>query len=135
MRKDASDFAKDEYFSGQSDNRSIQENSFDKLLYSGVCWKSISSHKPVGRPVLFPWITPEIRKKIRRRNRTHVKAKKTGGSKLRAKFESLRREIKAGVKKQHGLYVNTLFVILMLIPETSTGTLIVKRKTCKVSHL
>ena len=55
-------------------------------------------------------------------NRTHVKAKKTGGSKLRAKFESLRREIKAGVKKQHGLYVNTLFVILRLIPETSTGT-------------
>ena len=55
-----------------------------------------------------PWITPEIRRKIRRRNKTHAKAKKTGSSKLRAKFESLRKEIKADVKKQHDLYVNNL---------------------------
>ena len=55
-----------------------------------------------------PWITPEIRRKIRRRNRTHDKAKKTGSSNIRAKFESLRREIKADVKKQHDLYVNNL---------------------------
>ena len=46
-----------------------------------------------------PWITPEIRRKIRRRNKTHAKAKKTGSSKLRAKFESLRKEIKASVGK------------------------------------
>ena len=40
----------------------------------------------------FPWITPEIRRKIRRRNMTHdLKAKKTGSSKLRSKFVSLRR--------------------------------------------
>ena len=55
-----------------------------------------------------PWIIPEIRRKTRRRNRTHAKAKKTGSSKLRAKFESLRKEIKADVKKQHDLYVNNL---------------------------
>ena len=29
MRKDASDFAKDKYFNGYSDNRSVQEN-FEK---------------------------------------------------------------------------------------------------------
>ena len=46
-----------------------------------------------------PWITPEVTRKIRRRNRTHTKAEKTGSSKLRAKFESLRRKIKAAVKK------------------------------------
>ena len=51
-----------------------------------------------------PWITPEIRRKIRRRNRTDAKAKKTGSSKLRGKFESLRKEIKADVKKKHDLY-------------------------------
>ena len=55
-----------------------------------------------------PWITPEIRRKIRGRNRTHAKVKKTGSSKLRANVESLRREIKADVKKQHDLYVNNL---------------------------
>ena len=42
---------------------------------------------------------------------THAKAKKAGSSKLRAKFESLRREIKADMKKQHDLYVNNLVVL------------------------
>ena len=55
-----------------------------------------------------PWITPEIRRKIRRKNATHAKAKKTGSAKFRSKFESLRREIKADTKKQHDLYVNNL---------------------------
>ena len=56
----------------------------------------------------IPWITLEIRRKIRRKNKTHAKAKKTGSSKLRSKFETLRREIKADVRKQHNLYVNNL---------------------------
>ena len=46
-----------------------------------------------------PWITPEIRMKIRKRNEIYAKAKKTGRSKLGSKFETLRREIKADVKK------------------------------------
>ena len=134
MRKDASDFAKDKYFNGYSDNRSVQEN-FD--LITSFIQESAEKHIPskTSRPTSsVPWITPERRRKIRRRNRTHAEAKKTGSSKLRAKFESLRKEIKADVKKQHDLYVNNL-VILRQIPETSTGTLIVKRKTLKVSHL
>ena len=45
---------------------------------------------------------------ILRKNVTHAKAKKTGSSKIRSKFETLRREIKAGIKKQHELYVNNL---------------------------
>ena len=36
------------------------------------------------------------------------KKKKTGSSKLRSKIETLRREIKADVRKQHNLYVNNL---------------------------
>ena len=55
-----------------------------------------------------PWITPEIRRKVRRKNKTHAKAKKTGSSKLRSKFETLRREIEADVRNQHDLYVNDL---------------------------
>ena len=53
----------------------------------------------------IPWIT---RRKIRRRNKIHTKAKKTGSDKLRTKFESFRREIKADIKKQHDLYVDNL---------------------------
>ena len=74
MRKDTLEFAKEKYFNGHSDTRSVQEN-FDL---------------------------------IRRKNKTHAKAKQTGSSKLRSKFETLRREIKADVRKQHDLYVNNL---------------------------
>ena len=73
--------------------------------------ESADKHIPskASRSVIsVPWITLEIRRKIRRRNKTHAKAKKTGSSKLRSKFETLRREIKADVKKQHDLYVNNL---------------------------
>ena len=46
-----------------------------------------------------------IRRKIRRKNATHANAKKSGSSKIRAKFE---REIKADIRKQHDVYVNNL---------------------------
>ena len=108
MRKDASDFAIDRYFNGYSDNRSVQEN-FD--LITSFIQETADKHIPskTSRSVsLVPWITPEIRRKIGRRNKTHAKAKKTGSSKLRSKFEIVRREIKAYVEKQHDLYVNNL---------------------------
>ena len=52
--------------------------------------------------------TPEIRRKIRKKNGTHAKAKRTGSAKIRSKFETLRKEIKADIRKQHDLYVNNL---------------------------
>ena len=107
-RKDASDFAKDRYFNGYSYNRSVQEN-FD--LVTSISQESADKHIPskTRRSVTSVlWITPEIKRKIRRRNKTHAKAKKTGNSKLRSKFETLRREMKVDVKKQHDLYVKNL---------------------------
>ena len=77
---------------------SFIQDSADRHILSKTS-RSVSS---------IPWITPEIRRKIRRKNKTHAKAKKTGSSKLRSKFETLRREIKADVRKQHDLYVNNL---------------------------
>ena len=108
MRKDTLEFAKEKYFNGHSDTRSVQEN-FD--LLTSFILDSADKHIPskTSRSVSsIPWITPEIRRKIRRKNKTHAKAKKTGSSKLRSKFETLRREIKADVRKQHDLYVNNL---------------------------
>ena len=49
-----------------------------------------------------------ILRNIRRKNATRAKAKKSGSAKLRSKFESLRKEIKADIRKQHDLYVNNL---------------------------
>ena len=60
-------------------------------------------------PVAFvPWVTSEIRKNVRKRNKTYAKAKKTGSSKLRSKFQEMRQQIKNDIKKQHDLYVNKL---------------------------
>ena len=108
MRKGTLEFAIEKYFSGHSDTRSVQEN-FD--LVTSFLPDSADNHIPskTSKSVSsIPWITPEMRRKIRRKNKTHAKANKTGSSKLRSKFETLRREIKADVRKQHDLYVNNL---------------------------
>ena len=108
MRKDTLEFAKEKYFNGHSDTRSVQEN-FD--LLTSFIQDSADKHIPskTSRSISsIPWITSEIRRKIRRKNKTQAKAKKTGSSKLRSKFETLKREIKADVRKQHDLYVNIL---------------------------
>ena len=100
MRKDTLEFAKEKYFSGHSDTRSVQKNF--NLLTSFI-QDSADKHIPskTSRPVSsIPWITPEIRRKIRRKRKTHAKAQKTGNSKLRSKIETLRREIKADVRKK-----------------------------------
>ena len=131
-RKDTLGFAKEKYFNGHSDTRSVQEN-FD--LLTSFIQDSADKHIPskTSRSVSsVSWITPEIRRKIRRKKKTHAKAKTTGSRKLRSKFETLRREIKADVRKQHDLYVNNL--VGDVNPETSIGTSIVRKKTPKVFH-
>ena len=80
-RKDTLEFGKEKY----SDTRSVQENS----LLTSFVQDSADKHIPskTSRSVSsIPWITPEIRRKIRRKNKTHAKAKKTGSSKLRFKI-------------------------------------------------
>ena len=108
MRKDILKFAKERYFNGHSDTRSVQENFH---LITSFIQDTADKHIPskISRSVSsVPWLTPEIRRKIRKRNETHAKAKKTGSAKIRSKFETLRREIKADIRKQHDLYVNNL---------------------------
>ena len=98
MRNNTIEFAKEKYFNGHSDSRSVQEN-FD--LLTSFIQDSADKYIPSknSRTVSsVPWITPEIRKKNRRKNETHAKANKAGSSKLRSQFETLRREIKAGVE-------------------------------------
>ena len=66
MRNDTLWFAKEKYFNGHSDTRSVQEN-FD--LLTSFIQDSADKHIPskTSRSVsLIPWITPEIRK-IRRK--------------------------------------------------------------------
>ena len=67
MRKDAFEFAKEKYFNGHSDTRSVQE-SFD--LITSFIQGSADKHIPskTSRSVSsVSWITPEIRRNIRRK--------------------------------------------------------------------
>ena len=76
MRSDALRFAKERYFNEYSDSCSVQENF--KLITSFI-QDSADRHIPskTSRSVSsVPWITPAIRRKIRRKNATHAKAKK-----------------------------------------------------------
>ena len=65
MRKDTLEFAKEKYFNGHSDTRSVQEN-FD--LLTSFIQDSADKHIPskTSRSVSsVPWITPETRRSIR----------------------------------------------------------------------
>ena len=71
MRKDTLEFAKEMYFNGYPDTRSVQEN-FNLITY--FIQDSADKHIPSknSRSVSsVPWISLEIRRKIRRRNKTH----------------------------------------------------------------
>ena len=107
MRKDAFEFAKENYFNGYADTRSVQEN-FNQVITSFI-QDLADKHIPSKTSRLVSsvsWITPEIRRKILRRIKPMQK--KTGSKKLGSKFETLRKEIKDDIRKQQDLYVNNL---------------------------
>ena len=106
MRNDTLKFAKERYFNGLSDTRSVQEN-FN--LITSFIQDSTNKHipsKPNRSVSSIASITPGIRRKIQKKNETHAKAKTNGSAKIRSKFETLRREITADIRKQHDLHVN-----------------------------
>ena len=155
MRAETLNFAKERYFNGYSDTRSVQENfnlitsfiqeSTDKHIPSKTS-RSVSSVYLSSifvyclRPHEHFWqalrvrvmkrkkITHEIRRKIRRKNATHAKAKKSSSAKLRSKFESLRKEIKAEIRKQHDLFVNNLVGDVKANPRDFYGYINSQRK-------
>ena len=86
--------------------RLVQEN-FD--LITSFIQEAADKHLPskTSRSASsVPWITPGIRRLIRKRNKTHAKAMKTGNNKLKTRFQELRKKIKTEIKRQHDLYIN-----------------------------
>ena len=127
MRKDTLEFEKEKYFNGHSDTHSVQEN-FDLLTF--FIQDSADKHIPskTSRSVSsVPWISPEIRRKIRRKNKTHAKAKKTGSSNLEHNLK--RSEEKSRLMKENSTICMriTWLVMLRQTPETSIGTSIVRK--------
>ena len=66
MRKDAFEFAKENYFSGYSDTRSVKGN-FN--LITSFIHDSVDKHMPSETSRSIPRITTEIRRNIRRINK------------------------------------------------------------------
>ena len=64
IRADTLKFAKEMYFNGYSDTSSVQEN-FN--LITSFIQDSADKHIPSRSVSSVPWITPEIRRKIRRK--------------------------------------------------------------------
>ena len=54
MRKDALEFAREKYFNGHSDNRSVQENFHLLTILFMTRRINISHRKPAGRSLQFP---------------------------------------------------------------------------------
>ena len=65
------------------------------------------------------------------KNVTHAKAKKTGSAKIRSKFENLRRQIKADIRKQNDMYVNNLVGDVKANPKDFIGISKVRGKIHK----
>ena len=105
MRNDTLNFAKEVYFSGHSDTRSVKKLQFDYIFHSRFSLLHISS-KTSRSVSSVPWITPENKKKrFARKVELMQKLKRPA---IRSKFETLRREIKADIRKHHDLYLNNL---------------------------
>ena len=97
MRSDALRFAKERHFNGYSDSRSVQEN-FN--LIPSFIQDTADKHIPskTSRSVSsVSWITPAIRRKIRRKMQLMQKQKSQEVQKSEQKFETLRTEIKADI--------------------------------------
>ena len=89
MRKDTLEFAKEKYFNGHSDTRSVQEN-FD--LLTSFIQDSADKHIPskTSRSVSsIPWITSEIRREICRKNKTQAKTKKKKKKKKKTRQQQI----------------------------------------------
>ena len=67
MRADTLKFPKEKYFNGYLDTRSVQEN-FNLITSFIQDWADKHIPSKTSRSVyLIPWITPEIRRKVRRK--------------------------------------------------------------------
>ena len=57
----------------------------------------------------YPWITIDIRKKMKKKDRLSKKALKSGNDELKAQHKELRKEIKKDIDREYWNYVRNLF--------------------------
>ena len=108
IKQDARKFTREKYFNGYQDNRDINTNwRMIKEFISNAANKYIPC-KTTSNKKHLPWISKQIRTKMRRKDRIHKLAKQTGSLKLLNKWKALRAEIKQDIKNTHDEYVNNM---------------------------
>ena len=108
MREDTQNFTKDKYFNGHHHNRTVEENwKMIKHFIMETTEKNIPSKTSNGKQSL-PWINNHIKSLIRRRNRIHANYKKTNSSRIKRKWQELRKSVNKEVNEEHNIYVNNL---------------------------
>ena len=108
MRAATKDFCCQNYFNSNENNRSLEENW---ELLKKFLLENIDKHVPskTSRSVSsVPWLTGSIRKLIRKRNKIHAKAKRTGSETIRAKWKQIRQKIKQELNQSHNNYINQM---------------------------
>lgn len=83
------------------------------LKFKEAILHSIKTHVPHkkrgAKPDSFPWISYDIKKMIRSRDRLYAKKVKTGDEDLKVKVRNMNRDIQKALRRAHWNYVNGLF--------------------------
>lgn len=108
MRHKTDLFAKDQYFNGHQNRRSVNENwSMIKRHILNVTETHIPSKTTKTRKQP-PWISHRIRKLVRKRNRAHAYAKKHNSERLNKRWKQIRSQIKTETEKAHSDFINNM---------------------------
>ena len=110
-------------------HRSIHVNTFTNTFFSGDWkqqsvdnnWTSFKSHvldiiskhvpyKLCSNRLKLPWLTPQLRKPINKRNKLYFKARRTKQPELWAKYKTCKRETQNTLRKAEWMHMNDIIM-------------------------
>ena len=104
LRRDAALF-RDRYMAG-ADDKSVIENEAD---ISAELQRMMDAHVPhimSKQRHDVPWLTPELKRACRRKQRLYNKWKRTGNAEDKSRYEDLHTATRAALKRSHWGYIN-----------------------------
>ena len=106
LKKEAASFSSE--FLNTCGARSVQEN-WDLLCNKMKAWKKLIPSKPSSTRFNLPWITPDIKRLLRKKRRVYNKAK-GGSDKQRTAFKKIQNESRSALNAAHWSYVNDMLL-------------------------
>ena len=106
LKKEAASFCTE--FLNTCGTRNVQEN-WEILCTHMKTWKELIPSKPSSTRFNLPWITPDIKRMLRKKRRVYNKAK-GGNDKHRAAFKKIQNESRDALNTAHWTYVNNMLL-------------------------